>query len=65
MLATRPRNRPLCVRPLLCIDKVWMKHTLSWMATTNDKVKLDYRPVHYYTLDEAEVKVVAPVARVY
>ena len=34
-------------------DKNWMKHTLSYMASTDDKVRLDYRPVHYYTLDEA------------
>lgn len=42
-----------------------MKHTLSWMARPEDKVKLDYRPVHYYTLDENECKTVPPVARVY
>jgi len=35
------------------------------MATPADKVKLDYRPVHYYTLDEEECKTVPPVARVY
>ena len=46
-------------------DKNWMKHTLSWMAKPSDKVRLDYRPVHYYTLDEAECKTVPPVARVY
>ena len=46
-------------------DENWMKHTLSWMATPADKVKLDYRPVHYYTLDEEECKTVPPVARVY
>ena len=33
-------------------DKEWMKHTISYMASTADKVKIDYRPVHYYTLDE-------------
>ena len=42
-----------------------VRHTLSWMATPADKVKLDYRPVHYYTLDEEECKTVPPVARVY
>jgi len=46
-------------------DENWMKHTLSYMASTDDKVKLDYRPVHYYTLDEEECKTVPPVARVY
>eukprot|EP00965_Chrysotila_dentata_P210930 6186181-Pleurochrysis_carterae.AAC.2 len=33
------------------------------MANPTDKVKLDYRPVHYYTLDEEECATVAPVAR--
>jgi len=42
-----------------------MKHTISYMASTDDKVKIAYRPVHYYTLDEEECKVVPPVARVY
>jgi succinate dehydrogenase (ubiquinone) flavoprotein subunit len=46
-------------------DENWMKHTLSWKATPEEKVRLDYRPVHYYTLDEAECKTVPPVARVY
>ena len=46
-------------------DKEWMKHTISYMASTADKVKIDYRPVHYYTLDEEECNVVPPVARVY
>merc|ERR1719152_405864 len=35
-------------------DETWMKHTLSYMATPADEVRLDYRPVHYYTLDEAD-----------
>jgi succinate dehydrogenase (ubiquinone) flavoprotein subunit len=46
-------------------DKTWMKHTLSYQATTDDPVVLDYRPVHYYTLDEAECAVVPPAKRVY
>ena len=46
-------------------DKEWMKHTISYMASTDDKVKIAYRPVHYYTLDEEECNVVPPVARVY
>jgi succinate dehydrogenase (ubiquinone) flavoprotein subunit len=46
-------------------DKDWMKHTLSWMGTPADKIKLDYRPVHSYTLDEAECKTVPPARRVY
>jgi len=46
-------------------DENWMKHTLSWKATPEEAVKLDYRPVHYYTLNEEECKTVPPVARVY
>lgn len=46
-------------------DKDWMKHTLSWMATPQERVKIDYRPVHMATLDENECKTVAPVRRVY
>jgi len=46
-------------------DEKWMKHTLSYMAEPSDDVKLDYRPVHYFTLDEQECKTVPPVARVY
>merc|ERR1740117_828894 len=46
-------------------DENWMKHTLSWGAHPTDPVKLDYRPVHYYTLDEEECSVVPPVARAY
>ena len=44
-------------------DEVWMKHTLSYQAQPSDPVRLDYRPVHYYTLDEEECKTVPPVAR--
>lgn len=44
-------------------DENWMKHTLSYFD--GSKTKLAYRPVHYFTLDEEECKVVPPVARVY
>jgi len=43
-------------------DKNWMKHTLLWLA--DDKVKIDYRPVHMYTLAD-EVDVIPPKKRVY
>jgi len=46
-------------------DENWMKHTLSYMSTPADEVKLDYRPVHYYTLDEQECATVPPAKRVY
>ena len=44
-------------------DDNWIKHTL---ATVDDKwnVKLDYRPVHKYTLT-SEVEYIKPKARVY
>jgi succinate dehydrogenase / fumarate reductase flavoprotein subunit len=43
-------------------DKNWMKHTLTWRE--DNQVKIDYRPVHLYTLTD-EVEVVAPKERVY
>ncbi|ATG90215.1 succinate dehydrogenase flavoprotein subunit [Methylomonas koyamae] len=43
-------------------DKNWLKHTLTWRQ--DNQVKIDYRPVHLYTLTD-EVEVVAPKERVY
>jgi succinate dehydrogenase / fumarate reductase flavoprotein subunit len=45
-------------------DKNWMKHTLSWFDAKTGEVRLDYRPVHNYTLTN-EVEYVPPKARVY
>ena len=45
-------------------DGEWMKHTLSWLDTTTGKVKLDYRPVHTYTMSN-DVAYIPPKARVY
>jgi succinate dehydrogenase / fumarate reductase flavoprotein subunit len=48
-------------------DKNWMKHTVSWFdgwGGSGGAVKLDYRPVHEYTLTD-EVEYIAPKARVY
>jgi succinate dehydrogenase (ubiquinone) flavoprotein subunit len=46
-----------------------MKHTLSYDAGNKflqaGDISLDYRPVHYYTLDEEEMFTVPPAARVY
>ena len=43
-------------------DGEWMKHTISWFD--QGRVRIDYRPVHEYTLsDEAEY--IQPKARVY
>jgi succinate dehydrogenase / fumarate reductase flavoprotein subunit len=48
-------------------DANWMKHTVSWFdgwGGSGGSVRLDYRPVHDYTLtDEAEY--IKPKARVY
>ena len=45
-------------------DEKWMKHTLSWFDTKSGKVKLDYRPVHTYTLTK-DVDYIEPKARTY
>ncbi|WP_132999516.1 succinate dehydrogenase flavoprotein subunit [Luteimonas arsenica] len=44
-------------------DAEWQKHTLTWVDEAGN-TRIDYRPVHMYTLDD-EVEVVPPVARVY
>jgi succinate dehydrogenase / fumarate reductase flavoprotein subunit len=44
-------------------DVNWMKHTAAWLDAEN-KVRIDYRPVHLYTLTN-EVEVFPPKARVY
>jgi len=43
-------------------DANWMKHTLTWLV--DDNIKIDYRPVHLYTLTD-EVDVIPPKERVY
>lgn len=43
-------------------DENWLKHTLTWLD--GDQVKIDYRPVHMYTLTD-EVDVIPPKERVY
>jgi succinate dehydrogenase / fumarate reductase, flavoprotein subunit len=45
-------------------DKNWMKHTLSWFDAKTGEVRLDYRPVHNYTLTN-EIEYIPPKARVY
>jgi succinate dehydrogenase / fumarate reductase flavoprotein subunit len=44
-------------------DKNWMKHTLAWLDASG-KVRIDYRPVHAYTLTN-EVAYIEPRPRVY
>jgi succinate dehydrogenase / fumarate reductase, flavoprotein subunit len=48
-------------------DANWMKHTISWFEGWGGKggtVRLDYRPVHEYTLTD-EIEYIKPKARVY
>ena len=44
-------------------DKQWMKHTLAWKVP-GDAVKIDYRPVHNYTMSK-DIDYIEPKARVY
>lgn len=43
-------------------DENWMKHTITWFDA--GRVKIDYRPVHTYTLT-SEIEYIKPKARVY
>ncbi len=43
-------------------DEKWMKHTLAWK--TDGGVKLDYRPVHDFTMSN-DIAYIKPKARVY
>ena len=45
-------------------DANWMKHTLSWADYDTRGVRLDYRPVHSYTLSN-EIAYIEPKERVY
>jgi succinate dehydrogenase / fumarate reductase flavoprotein subunit len=45
-------------------DKNWMKHTLAFIDSEQHSVRLDYRPVHTYTLTN-DVEYIQPKARVY
>jgi succinate dehydrogenase / fumarate reductase flavoprotein subunit len=45
-------------------DQNWMKHTLSWLDPATGDARLDYRPVHTYTLTN-EVEYIPPKARTY
>ncbi len=44
-------------------DAVWMKHTLGYVDA-NHKVRLDYRPVHTFTLSD-DIEYIEPKERVY
>ena len=48
-------------------DANWMKHSLTWFDGWGGKggdVKIDYRPVHEYTLSD-DIEYIKPKARVY
>jgi succinate dehydrogenase / fumarate reductase flavoprotein subunit len=45
-------------------DQNWMKHTLTWLDDKTGQVKIDYRPVHTYTLTN-DVEYIPPKARTY
>jgi succinate dehydrogenase / fumarate reductase flavoprotein subunit len=41
-----------------------MKHTLAWLDQGTGKVKIDFRPVHSYTMSK-DIDYIPPKARVY
>jgi succinate dehydrogenase / fumarate reductase flavoprotein subunit len=45
-------------------DETWMKHTLAWYDGQTGAVKIDYRPVHAYTMT-TDIEYIKPKARVY
>jgi len=45
-------------------DDNWMKHTLAWLDVNTGETRIDYRPVHTYTLSN-DVEYIAPKARTY
>ncbi len=45
-------------------DTNWMKHTLTWFDDATGDVRIDYRPVHSYTMTN-DVAYIPPKARVY
>src|SRR5271154_1484194 len=45
-------------------DVNWMKHTLAWLDPATGQARLEYRPVHTYTLTN-EVEYIPPKARTY
>ena len=45
-------------------DANWMKHTLAWIDPAKQAVKIDYRPVHTYTMSN-DISYIEPKARVY
>jgi succinate dehydrogenase / fumarate reductase flavoprotein subunit len=46
------------------LDADWMKHTLAWYDDGTNAVKIDYRPVHDYTMTDG-IEYIEPKKRVY
>ncbi len=46
------------------LDAKWMKHTLAWYDDAKNKVKINYRPVHDYTMTDG-IEYIQPKKRVY
>ncbi len=46
------------------LDDTWMKHTLAWFDGKTGKAKIDYRPVHDYTMTDG-IEYIKPKKRVY
>jgi len=45
-------------------DVNWMKHTLAWYDDKSAETRLDYRPVHKFTLSN-DIEYIKPKARIY
>ncbi|ELV08058.1 succinate dehydrogenase flavoprotein subunit [Wohlfahrtiimonas chitiniclastica] len=45
-------------------DEEWMKHTLAWLDDATGEIKIDYRPVHTYTLTD-DIEYIPPKERTY
>jgi succinate dehydrogenase / fumarate reductase, flavoprotein subunit len=45
-------------------DAQWMKHTLTWLDNQSGEVRIDYRPVHAYTMSN-DIDPFPPKKRVY
>jgi succinate dehydrogenase / fumarate reductase flavoprotein subunit len=45
-------------------DRNWMKHTLAWLDPATQGVRIDYRPVHAYTMTN-DVQYIEPKRRAY
>ncbi|HEY2885234.1 MAG TPA: succinate dehydrogenase flavoprotein subunit [Rhizomicrobium sp.] len=45
-------------------DANWMKHTLTWLDPATGRTRIDFRPVHAYTLTN-DVEYIPPKARTY